>query len=192
MDFNKSEPRRETVFKDAVLSAAEAKAMEIIGEAQRESTRQIAQAQSQCGADSHDAAEKTLRPQVERERSAAAQAARRALLEHRAALVGDMFCKVEERLRAFVQSEGYPAWLAGKASACPTGGQAPAVHLCGADMRHAAAIKAVLPDARVTEDPAIKIGGLKVGLGRMLYDMTLDTALEEERDLFTKSGVLTV
>lgn len=189
------EARRETIFKDAVLSAAETQRMEIIGDAQRQSNETLQAARAACGQADEKLLLAAMDQAAEKEHSAAVQAARRQLLQHRAQLVDGLFEEVEERLAAFAKSKKYPGWLAARlkarAPALEKGAQ-PVICLRKEDEKHGAALKKALPKARLQQDAGIRLGGLKVSDGKRLYDETLDAALAEEMERFYKESKLTL
>ncbi len=117
MDFNAIEVRRESIFKDAVLNAAQSKGMAIIAEAQQKSSRELAQAKALCEEADHEFVSRSHAREAEKEHSAALQAARAALLEQRAKLVDELFEDIRAALAEFAAGEEYPRWLAAKAEA---------------------------------------------------------------------------
>lgn len=190
MDFNAIEVRREGIFKDAVLNAAQSKGMAIIAEAQQKSSRELAQAKALCEEADHEFVARSLAREAEKEHSAALQAARAALLEQRAKLVDELFEDIRAALAEFAAGEEYPRWLAAKAEALAgfaKGGPAPTLHLRPADRRHGEALLKALPCASLAEDPAIVLGGLCLAVGNVRYNETLDAALAAERESFFKT-----
>lgn len=192
MDINQNELRQVTLFKDSVLSAADARRMEIITQAQQDSDKTLADAQAQCQLADHDAVTQRMALDTERQTSAATQAARQQLLAAREALVEDMFRQVESRLLDFTGGEKYGDWLAEKLAAHPfEKGAAVTVSLRGADMAHAPRLEKALPGSTVRQDDSIRLGGLTATDGRLLYDDTLDTLLAAEKeDFYLHSGLI--
>ena len=191
MDINQNELRQVTLFKDSVLSAADARRMEIISEAQQNSEKVLADAKAMCRLADHDAVTHRISMSTERQASAATQAARQKLLATREKLVEDMFNQVEQRLSAFTQQAEYGDWLAKKLAAHPFAeGAAVTICLRKADMGYAPALTKSLPGSTVREDASIRLGGLTATDGRVLYDDTLDLALNAEKeDFYLTSGL---
>lgn len=194
MDFNQIEMRRETIFKDAVLSAAEARSVEIISGAQQQAAKQLAEAQAACKLADHDAIAATLAMDTEREHSAAMQAARQDLLRHRVELVDGLFGEVEQRLATFAQGKDYEGWLVKKIKNEAKNAQKSdeyVVFVREDDIKHKDKLAKALPGARVEVDDTIRLGGAKLKAGRVMYDLTMDAMLEDERERFTQtSGLL--
>lgn len=192
-DFNQLELKRETLFKDAVLNAAEMQGMEIIAQAQRESVKTLQEAQAACQQVDRGSVQATLERDSRRQESAVMQQARQGLLRHRSQLVDALFAQVEEKLAAFVDGKDYAAWLEKKLGQRTKGaadGAGLTVWLRPADMKLEKVVKKVLPGAQVQADADIRIGGVRVSDGYILYDDTLDDALRAEQEAFTKSGAL--
>ncbi|MDL2294698.1 hypothetical protein LJC60_08765 [Ruminococcaceae bacterium OttesenSCG-928-D13] len=196
MNYNQLEMRRETIFKDAVLSAAEAKSMQIIGEAQRTAAGQLAEAQAACEEADHDAIKSALAPDNEREHSTALQLARQELLRHRAGLVESLFADVEKQLDRFAESPEYPRWLVCKLT--ETAGNAQngseiEIYMRKDDMKFKNnLLAAASAGAKIAEDETIRLGGIKVRVGKRLYDCTLDDALRLEREQFEETSGMTL
>ena len=192
-DLDQIELRRETLFKDAVLNAAEMQGMEIIAQAQRESVKTLQAAQAACQQADHESVQTGLERDARRQESALMQDTRRDLLRHRTQLVDRLFAQVEEKLAAFANGKDYAAWLEKKVRQRTEGaadGAGLTVWLRPADMKLEKAVRKVLPGAQVQADADIRIGGVRVSDGYILYDDTLDDALQTEREAFTKSGYL--
>lgn len=203
-EFNQIELRRETLFKDAVLSEAEAKSMEIVAEANKTRTRELEQAQLACGTANHDVIQRRLARDNDREYSGLAQQARRDLLAFRAKLVDRVFSEVEARLVAFREGPEYDGWLTARLLECSfvPGAQVLVCHtddpsksvvqLRRADSAHEDTIKKALPGCTVEYTDDILLGGLRVQRGSFLFDKTLDSALETEKQRFYENSGLTV
>ncbi len=194
MDFNLHELGQVAQFKESVLSAADAVRAKIIADAQRQSDGTLEGARLKSRLADHETVVRKLSLEADRQASAATQTARRQLLATRQTLVDGVFREVEEKLLAFTQTEGYGAWLAQKLAA-----HAPAlagakeevtVLVREADMPHAAALQKALPGCTVRAGESIRLGGLKLVSGYILYDETLDCALEEERENFYNTSGL--
>lgn len=194
MDYNQVELRRETLFKDAVLSAAETRSMEIISEAQQKSAQEIAAAKRACKEADHDVIAQGLARDAEREHSALLQQARRELLQHRTQLVDELFAQLRQRLASFAAGDGYAAWLQAKVEKhkADIAGVPVVIHLRPADMRHADELQQALPGSTVQPSGAILLGGLTITAGKLLYNETLDAALEAEKEQFYKNSSLRI
>lgn len=192
MDINQNELRQVTLFKDSVLSAADARRMDIITQAQQDSDKTLADAQAQCQLADHESVTQRMALDTERQTSAATQAARRQLLAAREKLVEDMFRQVEARLLDFTRDEKYGDWLAEKLAARPfEKGAAVTIALRGADMAHAKRLEKALPGSKVAQDDSIRLGGFTATDGRVRYDDTLDTLLAAEKeDFYLNSGLI--
>jgi vacuolar-type H+-ATPase subunit E/Vma4 len=197
MDFKPMELHPGAGFKDAVLSAAEARKVQMISTAQQESTRQLNEARRHC--EEADPAQVNARyaGETRRRQSASTQAARKDLLARRAQLVDEMFGEIERRLSDFAQSEAYPAWLAarlaGYAAVLSKGDAGDiVVWLRKADAPHQTAAEKALPGCRVALNESIALGGAKIQAARRLYDETLDAALRREREQFYENSGLLV
>lgn len=195
MDYNQIELQRETQFKDAVLNAAEDKAMQIIADAQQSSARLLEDAKKACEAAGHEQMTAHLQQEAEREHSATMQNARRELLNTRRELVDDLFAEVAQRLADFTTSKPYGPWLATsiqKRAALLPEGSAVTVYLRPQDAQSEAVQKALPAGCQVQADSAIRLGGAKVAGGKVLYDDTIDAALEAEKTNFYQTSKLTV
>ncbi len=192
-DINRLESSRETQFKDAVLNAAEMRGMEIIAKAQRASVKTLQDAQEACRQADEASVWAAMARDTKRQENALTQAARQELLRYRAQVVDALFARVQDEVSAFVQGEGYAAWLAQKLSR-RAGSFAKntklTVWLRPQDMGLQKAAQEALPGAKVLPDAGIRLGGAKVAGGRVLHNDTLDEALRAEREAFAKSGVL--
>lgn len=196
MGINAMELQRETQFADAVISAAEAKKMAIISEAQQKSGAVLQQAKKACAlADERAITAKYARKAAAEEALLAADT-RREVLRYRTGLVEVLFGDVEQKLKAFAKSKRYADFLLEKAQKhAPKGGKAAGITLLvrPQDLEaHQKALLAALPGAAVQADESIRLGGLKLGDGKVLHDETLDAALEEEKRRFFGSGVLRI
>lgn len=192
MDINQIELSRETIFKDAVLSQAEAKSMEIIAEAGKKRAEVLEEAYKLCERADYDTIKAHMAQENEREFATVAGEARRELLHHREKLVEELFGEVEQNLTAFTRDARYPAWVAARAvkhADMAAGGAALAVLVRPADVELlSAALQKALPGCVVRPDEDILLGGCKVSDGRRLQDETLDDALRQARETFYFSG----
>ena len=190
--FKEQEFMQEIVFKDAVLSAAESRRMEIIGQAQHEAAAELAQVQQSCALIDETTINAKYQRDSEREHSSLTLAARAQLMARRAQLVSDIFTQVEQRLAAFTGQEGYRSWLLGRLAAYTVFGEKGSltVSLRAQDLPLEADIQKALPGSTVAQDNTIRLGGAKISNGRLLYDETLDSRLEAERQRFYETSGL--
>lgn len=191
MDYKQVELTRQTIFKDAILSQAEAKSMEIISQAGKKHDEEVALAQSLCVECDQNTIQANLTRDTERVLSEAAQSARKELLEYRAGLVEKMFAKIEARLVAFTESEEYKDWLVAKLEQHAnfhSGTETPVIYLRPSDMDFADFLIQKLPGSTAAALPSIRLGGIKTGFGNILFDDTLDEALAQQRENFYASG----
>ncbi|MDL2253636.1 V-type proton ATPase subunit E [Ruminococcaceae bacterium OttesenSCG-928-I18] len=190
-DFNQMELRRETIFKDSVLSLAEAQSMEIIAEAGKKRAEELEQAYKLSGNADYDTVKEKYFQESNKEFTAVASQARQELLQFREELVEGMFAEVREKLQQFTQSGDYAIWLAvqlKKHAAMAEGGKPLTVYLREADRGEQEALSRVMPAAGFDTDEDILLGGLKVSDGHVLFDETLDEKLREEQQRFYESG----
>ncbi len=190
-DINQLELHRETLFKDAVLNAAETKGMEIIAEAQTKSAEELAKARKLGAHADHDAILARVSRETEKDYSLHAQQERRKLLSYRGELVDQLFSDVEKRLAAFTETKEYDAWLLSRAERHAELGPGVVWLARGADIGRLekAAKKA---GAGLEEDASIRLGGIRLRSGARLYDETFDAALRAERERFTIESGLSI
>ncbi len=194
-DLNQLEIRSESLFKDAVLSLAEAKSMEIIAEAGRKRAEELETAYKLAEASDYETVKAKYSLESNKEFMAVSGQVRHELLQYRDELVHGFFEDVREKLYAFVESAAYPAYLAGLLqahTAMASGGGPLTVWLRGADLPLAETLKSVCPTASFEADAGIRLGGLKVGDGKRLFDETMDEKLRGEMERFTLSGHMRV
>lgn len=194
MDIKPLELKRETMFKDAVLSQAEAHSMEVIAEAGHARAKALEDAYASCEAADPVLIGKQLAREGDRSVAAISGEAHRDLLAWREGLVADLFGEVEKRLVAFTTGNDYAPWLAGRLAKHKdfTGpdGAGITLTLREEDESFAAALQNALPGASVKTVTDIRLGGVRIANGKVLWDETLDTALEEQKQAFYESGEL--
>ncbi len=66
------------------------------------------------------------------------------------------------------------------------------VHLRPADQKYTTILQSILPSATFVEDKSIRLGGLKVDDGHIMFDESLDRRLEDAKNRFYESGRMTV
>ncbi len=221
-DFDRLQTRQGVLFKDAVLGLAEDKSLAIIAQAGEKRANELEEAYKQtAGADYCSVKERYVK-ENEKEFMAVATAARRELLQERGALVEELFEAVEEKLAAFTKTSAYASFLtsllqsgaddigqpmqngvAGRITGFISGllsrvvqeecdKEAITVHLRPQDNQYIEALRANLPAARFVEDKSIRLGGLKVDDGHIMFDETLDRRLAEAKNRFFESGRMSV
>lgn len=161
---------RETAFRDAVLSQAEAKSMEIIAEAGKKRAKALEEAYQQCEQSDYDVLKRKMDAEKEKEFTVVAGQAKQELLRHREALVDGLFAEVEQRLEAFREGGDYAAWVEARAAKHRELGGALTVLVRSADLGLETGLQKVLPGCAVQADETIRLGGCKVSDGRVLFD----------------------
>lgn len=182
------------VFKEAVLSKAEAHGMHVIAEAGKKRAAALEQAYQQVARDATAGVEKRLRTEHDKELASLAGRAQRDLLLYRTELVDGMFARVEKQLADFAAGGGYAAWFAAKLQA-----HAANLDACEAAVlyvRPADAARGELfqmrPGLRVEQDARIRLGGFLLACGNVLFDESFDAALDEARKAFYQGGALSL
>lgn len=181
------EQLRNPEFKDHLLSEAKARRMEIIAEAQQQSSKELEDVEGQLSQSKKDSILHRFRQKADQEISAAKQTARKELLQQREQLVDELFEEVRQQLDAFTGTPEYLNWLCAKLK---THSQAFApqdevrVVVRQADLVHQKALEEALPGCRVSAAPDIRIGGLRADNGHILFNETLDLKLAEEKEQF--------
>ena len=194
MDNKQPELRKETLFKNSILSSAEAKSMSIIAEAERKRQEDLEAVRLSCEkADQELIAARYMRG-FEKELSAQTQQARKELLLFRAQLAEELFATVEQQLQAFAQGPDYKAWLTArlKKYAQLSAEKELTLYLHKQDLPLAEELAAQLHQSNVQETTDIQIGGFKISDGHRLFDETLDAGLALEKEKFYSGNTLPV
>ena len=194
-DFNQLEMRRDSVFKEAVLSLAEARSMEIIAEAGKKRAEELEQAYKMAESADYAQVKEQYYKESEKEFMSVASQARQDLLSYRQELAESLFAEAAKKLAEFTKSEEYPAWLAGRLRAHASlaeSGRPLTVRLRGADLALKDRLANEWPGLSFAEDATIRLGGLKVDDGKVLFDETIDEKLREEQERFYESGRMRV
>lgn len=116
---------------------------------------------------------------------------KKSVLTHRNDLITDFFTETEERLKQFVNSDDYAAYLKRSLDKIRA-----SIALDSATLIYARAcdvdIVRGLTSCEVTADNSIKLGGLRALCRNknVLCDVTLDMALTDEKRLFTEKTEL--
>lgn len=193
MDIKPLELKRETIFKDAVLSQAEASSMEVIAAAGRQRAEALEAAYAQCEAADPDMIAGRLAKEAERSYAAISGEAHRELLAWREGLVTELFTEVEARLAKFTASSAYEPWLLSKLAAhedFTKGGEGITLQLREEDASFAPVLQKALSDAAIEYAADIRLGGVRIAGKRVLYDESLGSALQEQLQAFYESGEL--
>lgn len=193
MDIKHLELKRETIFKDSVLSQAEAHSMEIIADAGRQRAKALEDAYASCEAADPELIAARLSREAERRFAAISGEAHRDLLAWREGLVGELFAEVEKRLAAFAATDDYAAWLLAqieKHRDFAGDGSGITLQLREDDKGQADRLQRALPRASVEYAIDIRLGGVRISNGKILYDETLDAAMEDQKQAFYESGEL--
>lgn len=195
MDYKQVELSRQTIFKDAVLSQAEARSMEIIAKASKKRADDLQQLKETSETVDYAPIKARLALEKERDLSAAEQRYRKELLEHRALLVSQLFEKIKTRLQKFTQTEGYKDFLLQTlkkhqnfvAEAKPLH-----IFLRPEDLQYQPELEKAVSGCKIEQESRIEIGGIKISSGNILFDETLDEALAQQKEEFYTSGKLTL
>lgn len=192
-DMN-ADVRKESLFKNSILSSAEAKSMSIIAEAEKKRQDELEAARAASIETDETIIAARVGRSFEKELSAEVQKARQDLLLYRAQLTDKLFAEVRGQLQSFAQSEGYLPWLAGKLEQYQPQNQAATltVYLREADAAFAPRAQEILPGCRVETTTAIELGGAKISDGRRLYDETLEAGLKAEQEAFYAQNKLSL
>lgn len=193
MDFEGLELKRETIFKDAVLSQAEARGMEIVANAGKKRAEALEAAYAQCDLADPAVIRKEITIDNERQYASIASEAHKEMLAYREELVAGLFDAVAQKLEAFTREDKYEDWLKARLEKHKdfTGtGEGITLFLREADMRLAEGLKKALPGCEVKAAKEIRLGGLKISNGKVLYNETLDDAMTEQKERFYASGEL--
>ncbi len=186
-------PSRGAAFKETVISKAEAKGMQLIAEAGTRRAEALEAAHKQAGSTATVAdVQKQLRQQHERELAAASGKASRDLLIYRVRLVNEVFKKVEDGLAQFAAGKDYTKWMKTRLKSHETdikNVDSATLFLRPADMALAGKLSAPA-NVQAREDRSIALGGFRLQCGHVLFDETLDDAMEAEREAFHESGLL--
>lgn len=180
-------------FEDAVIDGAERKAAAIVVEAEQYRQSELRAASQGSGAAELERKRQELLTARSQYAAKRRQGSRRQLLETRRAMAQSLFDEVEGRIAAFTATAGYDAWLTGRAQRhAALAGQGVTVLLRPADESKQGLLRAVFPQASFETDRAIRCGGFKLVVGRVLYDETLDAAFAAEQERFTAESGLRV
>lgn len=186
--------KRETLFKDAVLSQAEARSMEIIAAAGRRRAEALNAARASCELADPALISARLSREARQRFAAISGEAHRELLAWREGLVADLFADVEKRLAAFTQTDEYAGWLLAKLEKhrdfTKQDGEGIFLVLREEDAPLAGKLQSALPKAEIVYALDIRLGGVRISNGKMMHNETLDAAMDDQRQAFYQSGKL--
>ena len=189
-----NEKTKESKFLDAINKYAEQQKAQITQEIEDYKNTKIEQATEQGLQDAYD----LIREDISRRKAVIVNdlakkelALRNELFYERQTLADKVFDEAKQKLVAFTKTDDYNRFL-GRSLAeikvkCGTARCDIAIAPTDEDKR--GLIADVFPDARITADPHIQIGGVKANCPELgiLMDDTLDSRLEEQRGWFIET-----
>lgn len=189
-----NEKTKESKFLDAINKYAEQQKAQITQEIEDYKNTKIEQATEQGLQDAYD----LIREDISRRKAVIVNdlakkelALRNELFYERQTLADKVFDEAKQKLVAFTETDDYNRFL-GRSLAeikvkCGTARCDIAIAPSDEDKR--GLIADVFPDARITADPHILIGGVKANCPELgiLMDDTLDSRLEEQRGWFIET-----
>lgn len=189
-----NEKTKESKFLDAINKYAEQQKAQITQEIEDYKNTKIEQATEQGLQDAYD----LIREDISRRKAVIVNdlakkelALRNELFYERQTLADKVFDEAKQKLVAFTETDDYNRFL-GRSLAeikvkCGTARCDIAIAPSDEDKR--GLIADVFPDARITADPHILIGGVKANCPELgiLMDDTLDSRLEEQRRWFIET-----
>lgn len=189
-----NEKTKESKFLDAINKYAEQQKAQITQEIEDYKNTKIEQATEQGLQDAYD----LIREDISRRKAVIVNdlakkelALRNELFYERQTLADKVFDEARQKLVAFTETDDYNRFL-GRSLAeikvkCGTARCDIAIAPTDEDKR--GLIADVFPDARITADPHIQIGGIKANCPELgiLMDDTLDSRLEEQRGWFIET-----
>lgn len=119
-------------------------------------------------------------------------AAKKQILKKREDIIDSVFSEIESRLRAFVDSDEYEAWLVSLAKkACEEVGFGE-ITICERDLKYKDALKKALPECEITSCTDEILGGLLAKCSNLSVNYRLRDILEEKRSGFLKISGLNI
>lgn len=194
-----NEHTKESKFLDAINKYAEQQKAQITQEIEEYKNNKIEQATQQGLQDAYD----LIRADISRRKALIVNELaqkelqlRNGLFLERQALCDQVFSQAKEKLLSFTKTEEYLRFLERSlhSVAKKCGHAACRISVAPFDESRREMIQKIIPDAEVTVDQHIILGGVKVycpSLG-ILMDDTLDTRLEEQRQWFIENSGLKV
>ena len=194
-----NEKTKESKFLEAINRYAERQKAMISEEVEEYKKQKIEQATEAGLKDAYE----LIQSEVERRKAAIVteysqkeDQLRRELYHERGVIADEVFKKAEEALLTFTFSKEYRDWLLRSASeiAAVAASADCDIHLRQVDLIFADEIKNIIPQAQLTPDDSISIGGLKASCISLniLIDDTLDSRLISQREWFTENSGLKV
>lgn len=186
-------------FDDSVMAAARRQADAIVEDAKKQAQQLYEQTVARQRTDPVVLYRAEASAKLERQIASNKQENRRKLLVYRRQLVNALFAELEEGLQSYAQTDAYLAdqaacmqKLAGQIAAggAPAG---PCVVYVRRDERDdvCAAARRIFPGCKVTPANDIRLGGVRVQVGNLLYDATLDYSDSAQRQAFlARCGLL--
>ncbi len=185
---------KESKFLDAINKYAEQQKAQITQEIEDYKNTKIEQATQQGLQDAYDLIRADIAQRkavIVNELAKKELALRNGLFRERQALADKVFDEAKEKLLAFTQSEEYSEFLRRSLEEikahCGTAQCVISIAPCDEEKR--SLIESVIPDAQITADNHILIGGIKANCPTLgiLMDDTLDARLEEQREWFIEN-----
>ena len=189
-----NEKTKESKFLDAINKYAEQQKAQITQEIEDYKNTKIEQATEQGLQDAYD----LIREDIARRKAVIVNdlakkelALRNELFTERQTLADKVFDEARQKLVAFTETDDYNRFL-GRSLAeikVKCGTASCDIAIAAADEDKRGLIADVFPDARITVDPHILIGGVKANCPELgiLMDDTLDSRLEEQRVWFIET-----
>lgn len=179
-------PEQYSEFEASVVAAAKAQAQHIIDDAKRQGEAQFDALMEGHRGDPLIPYRAEARNRLARKMAAVKQDNRKKLLVYRSQLVNGLFAEMEEELEAYTKTPAYAQQVEQVLTRhAPDLTSGCTVHLRRADEALLApVVKKVLPDAGITADASIRLGGVKIETAHIMYDETLDFAAAAERTAF--------
>ena len=179
------EPAQYEDFSSSVINAAMHQASLIAAKAKKESDAHYKELLAAQPLNTVAAYKTMAETKLRRQEAADKQENHRKLLVYRMQLVHGIFAEAKEQLEEFVESDKYADYLVGiaKKHAPDIEGEC-TVLLRPEDGKYKDDILKVLPKAKFLTDANIKIGGMELAVGRMMYVDTISDALESQQQSF--------
>lgn len=194
-----SQEEKLRLFLEAINSYAEKQRLRILYEMEQYTGEELEKAESEALRDAYIHISKEtaeVRASIVRELSAHELSARRRLFEERTAIENEIFAQAEKRIAAFVNSEKYDRYLTSAAEqvAEAVGSGEIIMRVRPADECKKALLGVMIPGSSVETDPSIRIGGFTAEVTErgVLMDMTLDSRLAHQREVFRRNAGLTI
>ena len=194
-----SQEEKLRLFLEAINSYAEKQRLTILQDMEQYTSAELDKAEAEALREayvhiSRETAE--VRASIVRELSAHELQARRRLFEQRAAIEDEVFAEAEKSLKEYAAGERYDDYLtrAAQTAAAKAEGQRVVVRVRPADEGKSDLLSGLIPGCAVETDPSIVIGGFtaELTLRGAIIDMTLDSRLAAQREVFRRTSGLTI